>query len=68
MPDGEMVEINVPNWDLTKHGDSYDFHVQIVDLMHSKEGAQAGVARFLWRSISGGTSWKCRLTCWNGWI
>lgn len=27
--------------------DNYDFHVQIVDLMHSKEGSQGGVAFFV---------------------
>jgi ATP-dependent Lon protease len=43
----DYIKSNKMHLGIERDIDSYDFHVQIVDLMHSKEGSQAGVAFFV---------------------
>jgi len=43
----DYIKANKTRLGIERDVDSYDFHVQIVDLMHSKEGSQAGVAFFV---------------------
>ncbi|HET89340.1 MAG TPA: protease Lon-related BREX system protein BrxL [Chloroflexi bacterium] len=43
----DHIEANKTRLGIERDVDSYDFHVQIVDLMHSKEGSQGGVAFFV---------------------
>jgi len=43
----DYIKANKTRLSIERDVDSYDFHVQIVDLMHSKEGSQAGVAFFV---------------------
>ena len=43
----DYIKANKTRLGIERDLDSYDFHVQIVDLMHSKEGSQAGVAFFV---------------------
>ena len=43
----DYIKANKTHLGIERDLDSYDFHVQIVDLMHSKEGSQAGVAFFV---------------------
>ena len=43
----DYIKANKTRLGIERDVDSYDFHVQIVDLMYSKEGAQVGVAFFV---------------------
>jgi ATP-dependent Lon protease len=43
----DYIKANKMHLGIERDIDSYDFHVQIVDLMHSKEGSQGGVAFFV---------------------
>ncbi len=43
----DYIRANKTRLGIERDIDSYDFHVQIVDLMHSKEGSQGGVAFFV---------------------
>ena len=43
----DYIKANKTRLGIERDVDSYDFHVQIVDLMHSKEGSQGGVAFFV---------------------
>lgn len=43
----DYIRANKTRLGIERDTDSYDFHVQIVDLMHSKEGSQGGVAFFI---------------------
>ena len=43
----DYIKANKTRLGIERDIDSYDFHVQIVDLMHSKEGSQGGVAFFV---------------------
>jgi len=43
----DFIKANKTRLGIERDIDSYDFHVQIVDLMHSKEGSQGGVAFFV---------------------
>ena len=43
----DYIKSNKTRLGIERDVDSYDFHVQIVDLMHSKEGSQGGVAFFV---------------------
>jgi ATP-dependent Lon protease len=43
----DYIRANKLRLGIERDVDSYDFHVQIVDLMQSKEGSQAGVAFFV---------------------
>ena len=43
----DYIKANKTRLSIERDVDSYDFHVQIVDLMHSKEGSQGGVAFFI---------------------
>lgn len=43
----DYIKANKSRLGIERDIDSYDFHVQIVDLMQSKEGSQAGVAFFI---------------------
>ncbi len=43
----DYIRANKTRLGIERDVDSYDFHVQIVDLMHSKEGSQGGVAFFV---------------------
>jgi len=43
----DHIKANKTRLGIERDVDSYDFHVQIVDLMHSKEGSQGGVAFFV---------------------
>jgi ATP-dependent Lon protease len=43
----DHIKANKTHLGIERDVDSYDFHVQIVDLMHSKEGSQGGVAFFV---------------------
>ena len=43
----DFIKANKTRLGIERDLDSYDYHVQIVDLMHSKEGSQAGVAFFV---------------------
>ena len=43
----DHIRANKTRLGIERDVDSYDFHVQIVDLMHSKEGSQGGVAFFV---------------------
>jgi len=43
----DYIKANETRLGIERDVDSYDFHVQIVDLMHSKEGSQGGVAFFV---------------------
>lgn len=43
----DYIKANKARLGIERDVDSYDFHVQIVDLMQSKEGSQAGVAFFV---------------------
>jgi ATP-dependent Lon protease len=43
----DHIKANKSRLGIERDVDSYDFHVQIVDLMHSKEGSQGGVAFFV---------------------
>lgn len=43
----DYIKANKTRLGIERDVDSYDFHVQIVDLMHSKEGSQGGVAFFI---------------------
>jgi len=43
----DYIKANKSKLGIDRDLDSYDYHVQIVDLMHSKEGSQAGVAFFV---------------------
>ena len=43
----DYIKANKTRLGIERDVDSYDFHVQIVDLMHTKEGSQGGVAFFV---------------------
>jgi ATP-dependent Lon protease len=43
----DYIKANKVHLGIERDLDSYDFHVQIVDLMQSKEGSQGGVAFFI---------------------
>jgi len=43
----DHIRANKTRLGIERDVDSYDYHVQIVDLMHSKEGSQGGVAFFI---------------------
>ena len=43
----DYIKANKLHLGIERDVDSYDFHVQIVDLMHSKEGSQGGAAFFV---------------------
>ncbi len=43
----DYIKANKTRLGIERDVDSYDFHVQIVDLMHVKEGSQGGVAFFI---------------------
>lgn len=43
----DFIKANKSRLGIERDVDSYDFHVQIVDLMRTKEGSQAGVAFFV---------------------
>ncbi|MFZ5915457.1 MAG: protease Lon-related BREX system protein BrxL [Chloroflexota bacterium] len=43
----DYIKANKHRLGIERDMDSYDFHVQIVDLMHSKEGSHGGVAFFI---------------------
>ena len=43
----DYIKSNKMRLGIERDVDSYDFHVQIVDMMHSKEGSQGGVAFFV---------------------
>lgn len=43
----DHIKANKARLGIERDVESYDFHVQIVDLMHTKEGSQAGVAFFV---------------------
>jgi len=43
----DYIKANKTRLGIERDVDSYDFHVQIVDLMQSKEGSQGGVAFFV---------------------
>jgi ATP-dependent Lon protease len=43
----DYIKANKTHLGIKRDIDSYDFHVQIVDLMQSKGGSQAGVAFFV---------------------
>ena len=43
----DHIKANKTRLGIERDVDSYDFHVQIVDLMHRKEGSQVGVAFFV---------------------
>ena len=43
----DHIKANKTRLGIERDVDSYDFHVQVVDLTHSKEGSQGGVAFFV---------------------
>lgn len=43
----DYIKANKTRLGIERDVDSYDFHVQVVDLTHSKEGSQGGVAFFV---------------------
>lgn len=43
----DYIKANKARLGIERDIDSYDFHVQVVDLMHAKEGSQGGVAFFV---------------------